>query len=159
MYSCILFAVSLIPSIDLCIRQHASVHLSHAQSLSLIQHLIAGLQHTSLKPGDSACIHLFNSVTYPILVLAIIGAGGFFAGQTPRIHTTNSPIRSKSPKRTSSLQNRTSSCQSAKPLAPSKSPHPASSSLTHQTKLLRPLSSQSVTSQIPTPAPSPSVFF
>jgi 4-coumarate--CoA ligase len=33
--------------------------------------------------GDRVCIHSFNSVTYPILVLAIIGAGGTFAGTNP----------------------------------------------------------------------------
>jgi hypothetical protein len=41
--------------------------------------------------------------------------------RTPRIHTTNSPIHSRSPKRASSFQNRTSSRQCAKQLPPSKS--------------------------------------
>jgi 4-coumarate--CoA ligase len=59
------------------------ITLSHTQSLSLIQHLIAGLRHASLQPGDCVCIHSFNSVTYPILVLTIIGAGGVFAGTNP----------------------------------------------------------------------------
>jgi 4-coumarate--CoA ligase len=60
-----------------------SVTLSCAQSLSLIRHLIAGLRHAGLQPGDCVCIQSFNSVTYPILVLAIIGAGGVFAGTNP----------------------------------------------------------------------------
>ena len=49
----------------------------------MIRHLIAGLSHAGLKPGDCVCIHSFNSITYPILFLAIVGAGGVFAGTNP----------------------------------------------------------------------------
>jgi 4-coumarate--CoA ligase len=59
------------------------ITLSYTQSLSLIRHLIAGLRHAGLQPGDCVCIHSFNSVAYLILVLAIIGAGGVFAGTKP----------------------------------------------------------------------------
>jgi 4-coumarate--CoA ligase len=51
------------------------VTLSHAQSLPLISHLIAGLRHAGLNSGDCVCIHSSNSITYPVLLLTILGAG------------------------------------------------------------------------------------
>ncbi|KAI8711051.1 hypothetical protein NCS52_01480400 [Fusarium sp. LHS14.1] len=57
--------------------------LSHAQSVSLIRRLIAGLKSAGLKPGDVVCIHSFNTIFVPVICLAVIGAGGIFVGTNP----------------------------------------------------------------------------
>ncbi|KAH6999213.1 putative AMP-binding enzyme [Ilyonectria sp. MPI-CAGE-AT-0026] len=57
--------------------------LSHAQCVSLIRRLVAGLLSAGLKPGDTVCIHSFNSIYVPAICLAIIGAGGTFVGTNP----------------------------------------------------------------------------
>ena len=57
--------------------------ISHAQAVSLIRKLIAGLHSLKLKPGSTICIHSFNSIHYPLLILAIIGAGHVFTGTNP----------------------------------------------------------------------------
>lgn len=44
---------------------------------------MAGLRAEGLKPGDCVCIHSFNDIYYPILHLAVIGAGGVFTGSNP----------------------------------------------------------------------------
>jgi len=48
-----------------------------------VRQLIAGLRASGLRPGDTVCIHSFNSTLYPILILAIIGAGGVSTGTNP----------------------------------------------------------------------------
>jgi 4-coumarate--CoA ligase len=48
-----------------------------------VQKLIAGLHHAGLQRGDTVCIHSFNSITYPLLVLAVVGAGGISVGTNP----------------------------------------------------------------------------
>ncbi|KAK5093380.1 hypothetical protein LTR70_004752 [Exophiala xenobiotica] len=45
--------------------------------------LIAGLKHAGLQPHDTVCIHSFNSLLYPLLILAILGAGGRSVGTNP----------------------------------------------------------------------------
>ncbi|KAL8994167.1 MAG: hypothetical protein Q9169_005798 [Polycauliona sp. 2 TL-2023] len=45
--------------------------------------LIAGLKAEGLAAGDCVCINAFNDIYYPILMLAIIGAGGRFTGSNP----------------------------------------------------------------------------
>ena len=48
-----------------------------------MRQLIAGLHTAGLNRGDTVCIHSFNSITYPLLVLAVIGAGGLSVGTNP----------------------------------------------------------------------------
>jgi long-subunit acyl-CoA synthetase (AMP-forming) len=36
-----------------------------------------------LQRGDTVCIHSFNSIVYPLIVLAIIGASGVSIGTNP----------------------------------------------------------------------------
>ncbi|KAK5444364.1 hypothetical protein LTS15_010479 [Exophiala xenobiotica] len=57
--------------------------LSHRQAKKLVLQLIAGLHHLGLEAGDTVCLHAFNSLYYPILCLAITGAGGVFIGTNP----------------------------------------------------------------------------
>ena len=57
--------------------------ISHSRAKSLVQSLIAGLHHAGLKRDDCVCIHSFNSIYYPIFVLAVVGAGGVFASTNP----------------------------------------------------------------------------
>jgi acyl-CoA synthetase (AMP-forming)/AMP-acid ligase II len=45
--------------------------------------LIAGLRKAGVKRGDCVLIHSFNDIYYPILFLAITGAGAVFAGSNP----------------------------------------------------------------------------
>ena len=57
---------------------------TRAQCRDLIQKLIAGLRaHPSFSPGTTVLIHSLNTVLYPILILAIIGAGGISAHTNP----------------------------------------------------------------------------
>ncbi|KAL4779644.1 hypothetical protein BJX76DRAFT_365074 [Aspergillus varians] len=61
--------------------------ISHNQARSIIRQLIAGLRAWGLKPGDCVAIHSFNDIYYPMLVLAIVGAGGVFTGSNPAYTT------------------------------------------------------------------------
>lgn len=58
-------------------------HYSYNTSLKLVRQLIAGLKASGLQRGDTVCIHSFNSLIYPLLILAIIGAGGLSVGTNP----------------------------------------------------------------------------
>lgn len=60
-----------------------SISYSHTSALKLVRQLIAGLRALGLREGDTVCLHGFNSITYPLLVLAIIGAGGLSVGTNP----------------------------------------------------------------------------
>ncbi|EXJ60903.1 hypothetical protein A1O7_05056 [Cladophialophora yegresii CBS 114405] len=53
------------------------------QARVLIRQLIAGFHAAGVRPGDTVCIHGFNSIYYPILFLGIIGVGAVFAGTNP----------------------------------------------------------------------------
>ncbi|KAL2026323.1 hypothetical protein VTO58DRAFT_102303 [Aureobasidium pullulans] len=57
--------------------------ISSREAWKLIRTLIAGFRHAGLKAGDCVCIHTFNFIHYPIIVQAIIGAGGVFVGTNP----------------------------------------------------------------------------
>lgn len=57
--------------------------ISHLQARKLIRQLIAGLRKAGVKRGDCVIIHSFNHIYYPILFLAIIGAGAIFAATNP----------------------------------------------------------------------------
>ncbi|KAJ5787876.1 AMP-dependent synthetase/ligase [Penicillium paradoxum] len=57
--------------------------ISCNQARKLIRQLIAGLRASGLQQGDCVLIHSFNDISYSILVLAIIGAGGIFTGSNP----------------------------------------------------------------------------
>ncbi|KAI5460438.1 putative AMP-binding enzyme [Mariannaea sp. PMI_226] len=60
-----------------------SKHFSHRTAKSLVRRLISGLKAEGLQPGDTVCIHSFNSIIFPILALAVIGAGGLCTGTNP----------------------------------------------------------------------------
>ncbi len=51
----------------------------------MVRKLVAGLRKWGIRPGekDVVCLHAFNDIMYPILSLAIIGAGGIFTGTNP----------------------------------------------------------------------------
>ncbi|KAK0937690.1 hypothetical protein LTR29_010690 [Friedmanniomyces endolithicus] len=57
--------------------------ISARQSKRLIRQLISGFRAIGLKKGDCVCAHSFNDVYYPILFLAVVAAGGVFAGTNP----------------------------------------------------------------------------
>ncbi|KAK5075376.1 hypothetical protein LTS08_001555 [Lithohypha guttulata] len=60
-----------------------SEHYTYNTSRKLVRQLIAGLKANGLQTGDTVCIHSFNSILYPLLILAIIGAGGCSVGTNP----------------------------------------------------------------------------
>ncbi|ETN44838.1 uncharacterized protein HMPREF1541_09713 [Cyphellophora europaea CBS 101466] len=60
-----------------------AVYYTHTTSRRLVRQLIAGLYAAGLQKGDTVCVHSFNSLTYPLLILAIIGAGGLSVGTNP----------------------------------------------------------------------------
>ncbi|KAI9818922.1 MAG: hypothetical protein M1827_007743 [Pycnora praestabilis] len=57
--------------------------LSAREARTVVRKLIAGLKAEGLQPGDCVCIHAFNDIFYSLIFLAIIGAGGCFAGSNP----------------------------------------------------------------------------
>ncbi|EXJ73638.1 uncharacterized protein A1O5_03400 [Cladophialophora psammophila CBS 110553] len=57
--------------------------ISHLQARKIIRQLIGGLRKAGVKRGDCVLIHSFNDIYYPILFLAIVGAGAVFAGTNP----------------------------------------------------------------------------
>ena len=60
-----------------------SRYYSYRTARQTVRRLIAGLRKAGLQRGDAVCIHSFNSLLYPLLVLAIIGAGGLSVGTNP----------------------------------------------------------------------------
>ncbi|KAF2456282.1 hypothetical protein BDY21DRAFT_348452 [Lineolata rhizophorae] len=60
-----------------------SISFSSRQSKTAIRKIAAGLQNEGLQRGETVCIHSFNDVHYPLLVLGIIAAGGVFTGTNP----------------------------------------------------------------------------
>ncbi|CAG8972934.1 hypothetical protein HYALB_00001354 [Hymenoscyphus albidus] len=63
--------------------QTPSHSISLSQARILVKKLIAGFHSAGLQKGDCVCIHSFNDIHYPILVLGIIAAGGVFTGTNP----------------------------------------------------------------------------
>ncbi|KAK1081721.1 hypothetical protein LTR33_004456, partial [Friedmanniomyces endolithicus] len=59
------------------------ISISARQARRLILQLVAGLRAIGLKKSDCVCAHSFNHVYYPILFLAVVAAGGVFAGTNP----------------------------------------------------------------------------
>ncbi|KAJ5347615.1 hypothetical protein MYU51_003665 [Penicillium brevicompactum] len=55
-----------------------------AQFRQLVQTLIAGFKAYGIQRGDCVLLHLGNSIVYPALFFAIIGAGGVYMGSNPR---------------------------------------------------------------------------
>ena len=51
--------------------------------MKTVRQLIAGLKYAGVQRGDTVCIHSFNSLLYPLLILAIIGVGGLSTGTNP----------------------------------------------------------------------------
>ena len=58
--------------------------LNAIQVRSLVRTLIAGLRAHGVQNGDCVLVHLPNSIIYPPLFYAIIGAGGVYMGSNPR---------------------------------------------------------------------------
>lgn len=63
--------------------EDSSRHYTYASARKTVCQLIAGLKASGLQPGDVVCVHSFNSLLYPLLVLAVIGAGGRSTGTNP----------------------------------------------------------------------------
>ncbi|KAJ5945747.1 hypothetical protein N7454_002586 [Penicillium verhagenii] len=57
------------------------------QFRQLVRTLIAGFKAHGLQKGDCVLLHLGNSILYPALFFAIIGAGGVYMGSNPRSQT------------------------------------------------------------------------
>lgn len=49
----------------------------------MIRQLAAGLHALGLQPGETVCIHSFNSIWYPIFFQGVVAAGGVYAGTNP----------------------------------------------------------------------------
>ncbi|EXJ60273.1 hypothetical protein A1O7_04425 [Cladophialophora yegresii CBS 114405] len=62
---------------------NTSRSVSHVRARKLIRQLIAGLHKAGVRRGDCVLIHSFNDIYYPLLFLAITGAGAVFAGSNP----------------------------------------------------------------------------
>lgn len=54
--------------------------ISRSEAILTIKRLIAGLHRHGFQPGDTLCLQSFNSIDYPLIYLAAIGAGGKFVG-------------------------------------------------------------------------------
>lgn len=63
---------------------HPDLSYSWRQCVDVIRRLIAGLRaHPSFTPGGTVLIHSLNTALYPLLILAIVGAGGISAHTNP----------------------------------------------------------------------------
>ncbi|KAK5957216.1 hypothetical protein OHC33_001587 [Knufia fluminis] len=62
-------------------------HYTHRTATLTVRRLIAGLHASGLKPNDVVLLHSFNTPLYPLLILAIIGAGGIHVGTNPSYTT------------------------------------------------------------------------
>ncbi|KAE8350577.1 hypothetical protein BDV28DRAFT_36382 [Aspergillus coremiiformis] len=63
--------------------EHPSCSLNALQFRLLVRTLIAGLKAHHVQKGDCVLVHIKNSILYPALFYAIIGAGGIFMGSNP----------------------------------------------------------------------------
>jgi len=57
--------------------------VSARQAKKLIRQLVAGFRALGLQKGDCVCVHSFNHALYPLLFLAVVAAGGVWAGTNP----------------------------------------------------------------------------
>ncbi|KAH6668279.1 putative AMP-binding enzyme [Halenospora varia] len=58
-------------------------YLSINQAHTMIRKLISGFKRAGLKTGDCVCLQSSNNIYYPIICLAVVGAGGVFTGSNP----------------------------------------------------------------------------
>lgn len=65
-----------------------SKRINHGQARILVKRLIAGLRRQGLKQGETVCLHMMNSIMYPIFFLAIVGAGGRVTATNPAYTAT-----------------------------------------------------------------------
>jgi 4-coumarate--CoA ligase len=63
--------------------ENPSNYYSYTTAKDLVKRLIAGLHNAGLQRGDTVCLSSFNSIAYPLVALAIIGAGGISVGTNP----------------------------------------------------------------------------
>ena len=49
----------------------------------MIRQLAAGFHALGLQPGETVCIHSFNSIWHPIFFQGVVAAGGVYAGTNP----------------------------------------------------------------------------
>jgi len=75
--------------------RNPSRYFSHRSAKDLVCRLIAGFKAAGLQSGDTVCVHSFNSLVYPLVILAIIGAGGLSIGTNPSYtrHELNHALR------------------------------------------------------------------
>jgi 4-coumarate--CoA ligase len=57
--------------------------ISARQARTVIRQLAAGFRALGLQPGETVCIHSFNSSWYPIFFQGVVAAGGVYAGTNP----------------------------------------------------------------------------
>ena len=59
--------------------------ISANQARMIVRKLTAGLRKWGVQPGqrDVVCLHAFNDIMYPMLILGIIAAGAIFTGTNP----------------------------------------------------------------------------
>ncbi|KAF2088761.1 acetyl-CoA synthetase-like protein [Saccharata proteae CBS 121410] len=57
--------------------------VSARRARDIVCRLIAGFKAAGLQRGDCVCIHAFNDIAYSLAFLAIVGAGGVYAGTNP----------------------------------------------------------------------------
>ncbi|EXJ75357.1 uncharacterized protein A1O5_02053 [Cladophialophora psammophila CBS 110553] len=57
--------------------------ISSRKARTIVRQLAAGFDAAGLQAGDCVCLHAFNDIYYPLIVLGIIATGGVFAGTNP----------------------------------------------------------------------------
>jgi 4-coumarate--CoA ligase len=57
--------------------------ISARRARTVIRQLAAGFRALGLQPGETVCIHSFNSIWYPIFFQGVVAAGGVYAGTNP----------------------------------------------------------------------------
>ena len=60
-----------------------SATITYYEARTIVRQLIAGLDALALPHGSTLCLHAFNSIHYPLIYLAAIGAGMRFVGSNP----------------------------------------------------------------------------
>ena len=57
--------------------------ISCRQAKNMVRRLAAGFRKAGLQKGDCVCIHSFNDISYCMVFLGIVAAGGIFTGTNP----------------------------------------------------------------------------
>ncbi|GAB7340312.1 hypothetical protein MBLNU457_6766t2 [Dothideomycetes sp. NU457] len=60
-----------------------SNHLSRKQVRHLVDLLVRGLVQRGVRPGDTVCLLMYNHIWFPVMFLAILGAGATFTAANP----------------------------------------------------------------------------